>query len=177
MAQQRSSRGGCLGLVVLVIAIIVIVAAVSSGGSKSSPEKEAQSYISSKSHIINIGRVDYEHVAVLIGLASKPGGESEEVVNEIAKVAQEAHNEVDGIREELFDSEAGEKLKTATFELSEGANELKNAMGAIVAYTGNPNPASLAHATVQMQTAKSKWNTGVDEIWELAHEHGAMRLK
>lgn len=177
-AAKGSAKGGCLGLVVLVIIVVIIVAAVSGGGSKSSPEKEARSYIASKSHTINIGRVDYEHVAALIGLLGKSGNESESVVNEIAKVAQEAHNEIDGFRQELFDSEASnEKLKSATLELSEGANELKNAMGAIVAYTGSPNPASLAHATTQMQAAKSKWNTGAEEVWNIAKESGAMTLK
>jgi hypothetical protein len=162
---KGNTRTGCGCLAFLVIAIIIIVAVASSGSGKSgSPEKEARSYISSKGHTINIGRVDYEHVALLIGLLSKSGTESETVINEIAKVAQEAHNEIDGLRSELFDSEASEKLKDATLELSAGANELKNAMGAIVAYTGNPNPATLAHATTQMQSAKSNWNTGVDDM-------------
>jgi hypothetical protein len=148
---------------------------VGCGGASGTPEQQAREYISKHGHNINVGRVDYEHVALLIGLAGKGGGE--EAINEVAKVAQEAHNELDSVREELFDSEASEKLKNASLELSEGANELKNAMGAIVAYAGSPNPASLAHATTQMQSAKSKWNTAVDEIWTIAGEHGAYRLK
>jgi hypothetical protein len=45
-----------------------------------------------------------------------------------------------------------------------------------VAYTGNPNPATLAHFTTQLEAAKAKWNQGVDEIWTIAGEHGAYRL-
>lgn len=142
----------------------------------SGAEKEAREYIAHKGHVINFGRVDYEHVATLIALSSK-SPEDTEVVDEIAKVAQEAHDEIDGFRQELFETEAGGKLKEATFELSEGANELKNAMGAIVAYTGNPDPATLAHATTQLQTAKSKWNESVEEIWHIANEPGAITLK
>jgi hypothetical protein len=128
-------------------------------------------------HNINVGRVDYEHVALLTGLLAKSGSESSTVVNEVAEVAQEAHNEIDGFREELFKTDGDKKLSQATFELSEGANELKNAIGALVAYTGNPNPATLAHFSTQLDAAKAKWNEGVDEIWTIAGEHGAYRLK
>lgn len=170
---------GCLGLIV-VVAIIIAVAASGGGGGKgssSSPEKEARDYISKNGHNINVGRVQYEHVALLIGLLSKSGSESETVVNELAKVAQEAHNEIDSFRDELFKSDGDKKLSEATLELSEGANELKNAMGTMVAYTGNPNPATLAHLTTQLQAAKAKWNEGVEHIWEIAGERGAYRLK
>jgi hypothetical protein len=167
---------GCLAFIVVVVVIIIAVAA-GSGGTSTSPQKEAQEYISQKSHAINIGRVDYEHVAALVGLATKAGNETTTVVDELAKVAQEAHNEIDGFRQELFKSGGNEKLSDATLQLSEGANELKNAMGAIVAYTGNPNPATLAHVSTQLEGAKAKWNEGVDEIWTIAGEHGAYRLK
>ncbi len=167
---------GCLAFIVVVVVIIIAVAA-GSGGKSTSPQKEAQEYISQKSHVINIGRVDYEHVALLVGLLTKSGNESSTVIDELAKVAQGAHNEIEGFRSELVTSGGNEKLSDATVTLSEGANELKNAMGGLVAYTGNPNPATLAHFTTQLEAAKTKWNEGVDEIWTIAGEHGAYRLK
>jgi hypothetical protein len=150
----------------LTAAIIIVIAGLAGcGKSSSSPEQEARSYISSKGHAINTGRVDYEHVGALVGLG------------EIGKAAQQAHNQIDGFRRELFDKEASEKLKHATFELSEGANELKNAMGALVAYTRRPNPAAVERLTTHMQAARSKWNAGAEEIWHIANESGAMTLK
>jgi hypothetical protein len=177
---KNNTRTGC-GCLVLVVGVIVVIAAVAgSGGSKSSSpadaQKEAREYISQKSHVINYGRIDYEHVVALVALAQK-GGETGAVINEVAKVAQESHDQIDGFREELFKTGGDKKLSEATFELSEGAGELKNAMGALVAYTGNPNPATLAHFTIQLEAAQSKWNQGVDGVWEIAHEHGAMRLE
>lgn len=124
---------GCLAFIVVVVVIVIAVAS-SSGGKGSSPEKEAHEYISQKSHVINDGRVDYEHVEALVGLASKAGNESGTVIDELAKVAQEAHNELEGFRQELFKTGGNEKLSDATLQLSEGANELKNAMGGLVAY-------------------------------------------
>jgi hypothetical protein len=172
-------RRNAAGLAVLLL--IAIAGTSGCGESESSnpatAEKEAREYISQKGHNINVGRVDYEHVALLVGLASKAGGESTTVIDELAKVAQEAHNEIDSFREELFKTDGNRKLKEATFELSEGANELKNAMGGLVAYTGNPNPATLAHFSTQLEAAKGKWNEGVDQIWTIAGEHGAYRLK
>jgi hypothetical protein len=147
----------------------------SSSGSLSGAQSEAQAYITGKEHTINLGRVDYEHVVALAALAEKHS--STEVIDEIAKVAQEAHDQIDGFREELFKTEGDKKLSEATFALSEAAGELKNAMGALVAYTGNPNPATLAHFGVQVQGAQGKWNQAVDEIWEIAHEHNAPRLE
>jgi hypothetical protein len=157
--------------------IAVVLLAASGCGGSGDPQAEARTYIKEKSHVINVGRVDYEHVAALVVLLGKSGGESGTVVNEIAKVAQEAHNELDNIRSELFKSGGDEKLSSATLELQEGANELKNAMGAMVAYTGNPNPATLAHFTTQLEAAKGKWNEGVEAIWRIAGESGAMTLK
>lgn len=110
-----------------------------------------------------------------MAIAEKGGGT--EGIDEIAKAAQEGHDEIDGFRQELFDAEGGKKLSEATFALSEGANELKNAMGGLVAYSGNPNPATLAHFSVQMQAAQGKWNQAVDEVWEIAGEHDAPRLE
>ncbi len=183
-AAAKNTRAGC-GCLLGVVALIVVIGAIAGGSGKSGPSgssgsdarSEARKYISERGHVINLGRVDFEHVALLVGLLSKSGGESEQVIDEIAKVAQESHDEIDGFREELFKTEGNEKLGEATLELSEGAGELKNAMGALVAYTGNPNPATLAHFSVQMEKAKEKWNAGVEEIWQIAQEQGAMTLK
>lgn len=184
-AATKNTRTGCGCLVALIVVVIIIVAA-SSGGSKSNggsssggsgAQGEARAYIKDKARTINFGRVDYEHIAALVALLQGAGSESSQVINEIAKVAQESHDEIDGFRAELFKTGGDEKLSEATFELSDGANELKNAMGALVGYTGNPNPATLAQFTIQLEKAKAKWNLGVDQIWTIAGEHGAYRLK
>jgi hypothetical protein len=48
---------------------------------------------------------------------------------------------------------------------SKGANDLKNSMGALVAYTGDPNSATLAHFNSQYGSARTEWNEGVNAIW------------
>jgi hypothetical protein len=147
--------------------------------SSSSPQKEAREYINQKGTAINIGRVNYEHVAGIVALLkqAEAEGKSSEVINELAKTAQEAHNQVDEIRAGLYKVGGDQKLSEATLTLQEGANELKNAMGALVAYTGSPNPATLAHFSTQLEAAKTKWNEGAEAVWALAKESGAMTLR
>ena len=41
-------------------------------------------------------------------------------------------------------------------------------MGALVAYTGNPNAATLAQFTVKYRKAVAEWDNGVRAIWHLA---------
>ena len=41
------------------------------------------------------------------------------------------------------------------------ADDMKNAMGALVAYTGDPNPATLAQFTTKYGRARDEWNTGI----------------
>jgi hypothetical protein len=150
----------------LATAIIIVIAGLAGcGKSSSSPEQEARSYISSKGHTINTGKVEVEHVAALVSLG------------EIRKAAQKAHNDLDGFRRELFDREASEKLKHATLELSEGANGLKNEMSTLVGYTRKPNYAAVERMTAQRLAARRKWNAGVEEIWHIANESGAMTFK
>lgn len=80
------------------------------------------------------------------------------------------------MRNELYKVGGNDELSSATLNLQEGANELKNAMGALVAYTGNPNPASLAHLSTQLESGKSKWNEGAETVWRIAGESGAPKL-
>src|SRR5262249_45673575 len=145
--------------------IIVITGLAGCGKSSSSPEQEARSYISSKGHTINIGKVEVEHVAAMV------------TFSEIRKAAEKAHDDLDGFRQELFDREASKNLKHATFELSEGANGLKNQMITLIAYTRKPNYADVERLTTQGIAARRRWNAGVEEIWHIANESGAMTFK
>src|SRR5262249_12234483 len=108
---RRRAQRRCLA----AATIIVIAGLAGCGKSSSSPEQEARAYISSKGHTVNTAKVEVEHVATLVALS------------EIGQAAQKAHNDIDGFRQELFDRKASEKLKHATLQLSEGANELNNA--------------------------------------------------
>jgi hypothetical protein len=145
--------------------IIVIAGLAGCGNSSPSPEREARSYISSRGHTISVGKAEAEHVATLVS------------GSEIIQGAQKAYNDFDRLRHELFDREASKKLRHATFELSESANELKNEMILLIAYIRNSNYAAVERLTKQREAARRRWNAGVEEIWHIANESGAMTFR
>jgi hypothetical protein len=150
----------------LTAAIIIVIAGLAGcGNSSPSPEREAQSYISSRGHTINMGKVEAEHIVTLVS------------GNEIIKGAQKAHNDFDRLRHELFDREASKKLQHATFELSESAHELKNEMSTLIGYIRTPNYATVERLTKQREAARRRWNAAVEEIWHIANESGAMTFR
>jgi hypothetical protein len=175
-AQTRKARGGCLAVLGLIVLIVVIVVIAEGGGSKSSPQSEARSYIKDKTFQINKVRATVETIEGSVGLIIKHHGGSESEVNELARNAQSAHNSIDEVRSELFKVGGNEELSHATLSLQEGANELKNAMGALVAYAGSPNPATLAHLSTQLEKGKEEWNMGAEKVWQIAAESNPPKL-
>lgn len=91
-------------------------------------------------------------------------------VDQFAQLAQQAHDSIDGVRDDFATGDDSGALENAEAEMFDAANGLKNSMGAVVAYTGNPNPATLASFTTQYQPATAEWNDGVRKLWRLAHE-------
>jgi hypothetical protein len=173
-----------------IVVVIIIVAAASGGGSKStstsSPsepasgtaqppsmpqsEKDARSWIKEHEQEARLVSANVAAVAVNVGLLAK--SESEANINEVAKQAQEAHDRLDEVRNTLASGEYGGAVGNAALEIFSSANNLKNAMGALVAYTGNPNPATLAHFSTQYQPAVAEWNKGIEAMWHLGHKSG-----
>lgn len=133
-------------------------------------EKEARAWI-------NEHRVDAEHVAALIALVQITLHEAEKheagesSLDAVAQAAQGAHDQINEVRSDFASGETSGALEHAALEVFTAANELKNAMGAMVAYTGNPNPATLAHFTSQYTPAREEWDHGITTIWSLAHQH------
>lgn len=88
----------------------------------------------------------------------------------VDQFAQQAHDSIDGVRNDFATGDDSGALENAEAEMFDAANGLKNSMGAVVAYTGNPNPATLASFTIQYQPAEAEWNDGVRKVWRLAHK-------
>lgn len=128
----------------------------------------ARSYISHHAHDINTVRVMIQSVQAGVVIAQKSA--TQDVVYELAQLAQQAHDAIDNVRSDfaLNASDSG-ALGDAETEVFVAANGLKNSMGALVAYTGDPTPATLAHFTSQYQPALAEWNDGVRIIWRMAH--------
>jgi hypothetical protein len=130
--------------------------------------KDARSYISHHARDINTVQVMVQSVQVAVALAQK--GATQDAVNELAQIAQQSHDTIDNVRNNFaLDQSGNGALGDAELEVFDAANKLKNSMGALVAYTGDPNAATLAHFTSQYQPAVSEWNDGIRTIWRHAH--------
>jgi hypothetical protein len=134
-------------------------------------EKEARTWI--KEHGTDAKRVavNIEVVEISVGELQKESSETK--LDEVAAQAQKAHNNLDEIRNEFATTEFSGEVEKGALQVFTSANGLKNAMGALVAYTGTPNAASLAHFTTQYEPAKEEWNEGIKTIYGLAHEKEA----
>lgn len=86
----------------------------------------------------------------------------------LANVAQTAHDALATYKSEYALSGVSGQVGNAVLGVFAAVNDLKNAMGGIVAYTGDPNPATAAKMTSQYQSAVQEWNSAVDTIWTAA---------
>jgi hypothetical protein len=142
---------------------------VSNAASVPAPPKgltDARSYILDHRSDINTVQVSVQSVQAGVAIAQK--SPSIDVINQLAQLAQQAHDNLDAVRNDFASSDGG-ALGDAELEVFSAANDLKNSMGALVAYTGNPNPATLAQFTSQYQAGLSEWNQGIRAIWRIAH--------
>ena len=177
--KSGSNARGCPTLVVFVVVIAIITSVVSGcgGGGQSSTDKRngsrqpARDYIKSKHRDTNTVQASVQSVQA--GLAIVSTSATPDDVNSFAQLAQQAHDFIDGVRNDFATSDTSGALGNAETEVFVAANDLKNAMGAVVAYTGDPNPATLAHFTSQYQNAVSEWNDGIRTIWRIAGERRA----
>lgn len=165
---------------------VIVIAAIASGGSEKSDDsaatsqsttttstapaisgatKDARAYIAD--HTSDFARVQAMVGVVQIAI-SKGSGASGLV--DVAQNAQEAHDMLDQIRNNFLDTSLSGEGEDAAATIWSSVNELKNSMGALVAYTGNPNPATLAHFNTQYRPAASGWNSGVKVLWRVAHK-------
>lgn len=58
--------------------------------------------------------------------------------------------------------------KTEQMEFVDAENELKNAAGSVLTWTGDPNPETSAQWQTQMGTAVHDWNAAVTQLWSAA---------
>ncbi len=127
--------------------------------SASKPSGAALSWI--KSNGDKAGYVAYEIATV----ETKINGKS---IDDVASSAQKAHDDLDVLRSDFPYASGSDSFSNAQNNVMLAADDMKNAMGALVAWTGNPNPATLAQFTTKWANARSEWNSGVTTIWRLA---------
>lgn len=154
---------------ILTICVVgfVLIGLTACGGPKATVAEQARAYIDKNGADVNLVQANVETMRVMIGLARKAPTQGN--VNGLAQGAQQAHDNLDGLRSSLTGDFPGGALGDAELSVFSGTGGLRDAMSALVTYTGTPNAATLAQFTTKYQSAVAEWNSGVRTIWKLAH--------
>lgn len=155
-----------LVIIAVVGGVRALISSGGRGGHADNARRDARSYITG-----NLG-IEADHVTAYVAVVEIDIGPHTSI-DKVAQDAQQAHDHLDAVRDDFATADDSGDLGKAETEVFTAANDLKNAMGALVAYTGDPNPATLAQFTTQYQTAKGEWNDGVKTIWRIARRKGA----
>lgn len=83
--------------------------------------------------------------------------------DQVAQGAQEAHDILNNLK--ANEPDAFSHSGDAGYRMYDALNGLKNSMGALVTYLGNPNPATLASFKTQYAQAKDEWNAAVQVVY------------
>jgi hypothetical protein len=118
-------------------------------------ERDARNFIASRyGRDVRQVQVRVEFAWAAVALAeSKP---TQANVDQLAQVAQQSHDEIDALRGDFigFWTNHSGTLQDVQMQLNSDAGEVKNAMGALVAYCGSPSATTLASLTSQYQQAR-----------------------
>lgn len=174
---------GCGGIVAMVVILVVSVAAHTHSGSpattaagvqavsQNASTERSKAVMRARAYIVAHGGDAYRVQATVVNVELAVGqlqrSPSQASIDRLAQAAQTAHDNIDAIRTDFTYSDSG-ALGDAEGNILLGANDLKNAMGALVAYAGNPNAATLAHFNSQYTRAKAEWNSGTRAVWRVA---------
>lgn len=192
---MRKIKGALAVLFVGFVIIIAITAATSSGSSKphtaaahptrgkhhrkAAGDQKARDYI--KSHAGDLTNTQHavQNAELGLGLVAldlkKNRDPSADVAN-AAQAAQDAHDRLDQIRNDFAlnsDSDTSTARGNAELEVFSAANDLKNAMGQMVAVLSSNTLGSAVKFKSQYVQAADEWNAGVKTLYRLAHRRGA----
>ena len=170
----NSRKGMLLGAVLVAATLLVGCSSASpattadSTGTSSSISKQAVRFVQTVR--TDATDIQTDVVAPEAGvrlLADDPSNVNQAAIDELATMAQQGHDDLANRKDAIAAATDGTgQIQTLEAEAYAGANDLKNALGALVAYTGNPNAATLAQFTSQFQTGQSEWNDAVTQLWQ-----------
>jgi hypothetical protein len=168
----RTWKAAVVGAIVLVFVIAAIAGPGSGSGSGgSSTQSQARAYI--KANQTTLASIGLSVGTVQVDINALAKGQSGATLLGVAQAAQQAHDTVDADRATLDGYLGTWSSSSAVGFVEYAADDLKNAMGQIVAWTNTPNAAGTTATTIQKyHNALGEWDAAVIAIWKAAHESG-----
>ncbi|MFL6164501.1 MAG: hypothetical protein ACJ74U_20075 [Jatrophihabitantaceae bacterium] len=163
----NSVRTGAAGGAAMFLFLVLALAGCT-GHTGRTPQERAAAYVQKYGAEAVAVQGDVQQVQAL--LKTTAANATDASVGRLAIMAQAAHDDLDSGRSDFATDGGGGDVGAAITSMYSAVNDLKNAMGGIVAYTGNPNPATEAKMVTQYQNAVAEWNDAVTTIWSVAGE-------
>jgi hypothetical protein len=121
-------------------------------------------------HVVGAARAAAATKAVEAEVSRLSSSPTRSQLERLARAAGEGHrNLVQAGEWNVAEGGEEEDLPRAEAEVTEGANELANAMSALQAYARAPSTAALARYESKLAHGREQWNEGISELWHLAH--------
>lgn len=158
---SRPSREGVVALVVFAAVLAFAFHGCGSGSTSSGHAAKTPKPVGGKEKV-EVQTVAAEVALIQQAITEASKNATPDSVNQLAQAAQQAHDDF-GEAKDNFASDAPTNDQTAA--VFGAMDDLRHAMGALVTYTGNPNPATLASFTTQWQRAVGEWNDAVTALW------------
>jgi len=146
-----------------------VVAFLFAGCASSSDQMDAARFVNE--HVAGTARAATATKALeadVSRLSSSPTGPQ---LERLARAAREGRRNVVQVGEwNVAEGGEEEDLPRAEAEVTEGANELANAMSALLGYARAPTAAALTRYESELAHGREEWNGGISQLWYLAHE-------
>ena len=151
-----------LGAMATVAALTLV------GCASSSAQTEASAFLAE--HAAGAARLAAATKAVEAEVSQLSSSPAPSQLNRLVRMAAEGHRNAVQASEWNVAAEGGEEedLPRAEAEVTEGANDLANAMSALQAYARAPRATRLANYDREVVPGRERWNEGISEIWYLA---------
>ena len=135
------------------------------GGGNQGSGPAAQAYIEHLSQAAGAVQASVRSVDPELGVLTPQGPLGN--VNQFVLLAQQASASINSLRWDFAAGDRSGDLGQAEAEVSTGANDLANAMSALVTYTESPSSATLVQFLSQYQNARGEWDNGIRTIWRI----------
>jgi hypothetical protein len=166
MGERDRKRLAAAGIVSVVGLLALGIAGC---GESNNPASDAKTYVRTIS--TDTAQVQADEIKVGLDILHND-------VTGLAQDAQTAHDDFVNVKTDIRGAGTSvadnTRLGNAEYQMDNAINELKNGMGAIVAFTENPNAGTLGAANSKLDQGITDWDQAATVIWTMAGQSNAI---
>lgn len=152
-----------------VLVAMATIAIAGCGGSSNSASGSGNTASDAKTYVHTIStdaaQVQADEIKVGLDIVHND-------VTGLAQDAQTAHDDFVNVKTDIVGAGANvgdnSRLGNAEYQMDDAINELKNGMGAVVAFAENPNAGTLGAANSKLSRGITEWDQAATVLWTMA---------